>query len=38
MKVEHGADTFYNKVIEEFAKKKQRNELIYRYILISHFL
>ena len=30
MKVEHGFDTFYNKVINEFARKKQRIELIYR--------
>ena len=30
MKVEHGADTFYNKVIHEFAKKKRRIELIYK--------
>ena len=30
MKVEHGADTFYNKVINEFAKKKQRIEFIYK--------
>ena len=30
MKVERGADTFYNKVIDEIAKKKQRIELIYK--------
>ena len=30
MKVEHGTDTFYNEVMNEFAKKKYRIELIYK--------
>ena len=30
MKVEHGADTFYNKVINKFTKKKRRIGLIYK--------
>ena len=29
MNIERDADTFYNKVINDFAKKKQRIELIY---------
>ena len=32
MKVESGADTFYNKAIDEFDKKKRRIELIYKEI------
>ena len=27
MKLDHGADSFYNKMIDEFAKKKRRTEL-----------
>ena len=38
MKEEAGGDTFYNKVIDEFAKKKPRIELIFKWILIAHFL
>ena len=30
MKLEHGADTFYSKVIDTFAKKEWRIELIYK--------
>ena len=30
IKVEHSADTFYNEVINDFTKKKQRTELIYK--------
>ena len=30
MKTEQSADTFYNKVINEFAKKKRRIDLIYK--------
>lgn len=30
MKIERGADIFYSKVIDEFAKKKQRIELVYK--------
>ena len=30
MKVDHGADTFYHKVIDEFVKKKWRIKLIYK--------
>ena len=30
MKVERSTDTFYNKVIDGFAKKKWRIELIYK--------
>ena len=38
MNVEHGPDTFYDKVINEFSKKKRRIELINKKILITHFL
>ena len=38
MKVKCGADTFYDKVIDEFAKKKWKIKLIYKYILIIHYL
>lgn len=39
MKVGHGDDTFYRKVINEFAEKKQRIQVIYKYILnISWFV
>ena len=31
MKVERDADTFYNKEINEFAKKKRSIELIYKF-------
>ena len=27
MKVEHGAGTFYNKMIDEFAKKETKNSI-----------
>ena len=37
MKVERSADTFYN-VIDEFAQKKQKGELIYKWILITLYL
>ena len=30
MKVGYGADTFYKKMINGFAKKKQKSELIYK--------
>ena len=38
MKVECGADTFYNKVINEFAKNKWMIRSIYKWILITHYL
>ena len=38
MKVERGADIFYNKEIDKFAQKKRRIELIYKYILMPHYL
>ena len=30
IKAEHCVDTFYNKMIDEFAKQKQRIELTYK--------
>ena len=38
MKIEREADTFYNKVIDEFAKKKQKNELKAQYQLARIYL
>lgn len=30
IKVERGSDTFYSEVTDKFAKKKRKNELIYK--------
>ena len=38
MKIERGADTFYDKEVDEFTEKRQRTELIYKQILIIHYL
>ena len=38
MKEGRGANTFYNNIINEFAKKKQRTEMINKKILITHYL
>ena len=36
MGVGHGADTFYHKVVDGFADKKRKIELIYKQILITN--
>ena len=38
MKVKHVVNTFYNRVTYEFAKNKRRIRLIYKQILMIHYL